>query len=102
MDNKHAHITHIERSCMHSDGFPPKGCLILHLFLLFTFHVNSVMHLYFNYLTIYDAFLFVSTQFILPYLLGWHAFANSIKPEDSGRTNIASSRYGGDFEWSRK
>ncbi|KAG2707255.1 hypothetical protein I3760_05G140200 [Carya illinoinensis] len=41
-------------------------------------------------------------NFILPYLLGWHAFANSIKPEDSGRTNIASSRYGGDFEWSRK
>lgn len=57
---------------------------------------------YFKYLTIYDTFGFVSMQFILPYLIGWHAFANSIKPEDSGRANIASSRYGGDFEWSRK
>ncbi|XP_062160923.1 single-stranded DNA-binding protein WHY1, chloroplastic-like [Alnus glutinosa] len=40
-------------------------------------------------------------NFILPYILGWHAFANSIKPEDTVRVNNANSRYGGDFEWSR-
>ncbi|CAB4295172.1 unnamed protein product [Prunus armeniaca] len=40
-------------------------------------------------------------NFILPYILGWHAYANSIKPEDSSRMNNSSSRYGGDFEWSR-
>lgn len=40
-------------------------------------------------------------NFILPYLLGWHAFANSIKPEDTSRGNNASSRYGGDVEWNR-
>jgi len=40
-------------------------------------------------------------NFILPYILDWHAFANSIKPEDTGRVNNANSRYGGDFEWSR-
>ncbi|KAB1208014.1 Single-stranded DNA-binding protein WHY1, chloroplastic [Morella rubra] len=31
----------------------------------------------------------------------WHAFANSIKPDDTSRVNSANSRYGGDFEWSR-
>ncbi|KAG2702276.1 hypothetical protein I3843_06G075900 [Carya illinoinensis] len=40
-------------------------------------------------------------NFILPYLLGWHAYANSIKPDDTSRVNSASSRYGGDYEWSR-
>ncbi|KAL5553924.1 hypothetical protein UlMin_041325 [Ulmus minor] len=41
-------------------------------------------------------------NFILPYLLGWHALANSIKPEDSSRgNNNASPKYGGDFEWNR-
>ncbi|XP_030472611.1 single-stranded DNA-binding protein WHY1, chloroplastic-like isoform X1 [Syzygium oleosum] len=40
-------------------------------------------------------------NFILPYLLGWHAYANSIKPNDPNRANSANSRYGGDFEWSR-
>lgn len=39
--------------------------------------------------------------FILPYLLGWHAFANSIKPEDQSRLNNANPRYGGDYEWNR-
>ncbi|KAJ0248002.1 Single-stranded DNA-binding protein WHY1 [Hirschfeldia incana] len=40
-------------------------------------------------------------NFVLPYLIGWHAFANSIKPEDTVRTNNASSNYGGDYEWNR-
>ncbi|KAI4328395.1 hypothetical protein L6164_020752 [Bauhinia variegata] len=40
-------------------------------------------------------------NFIIPYLLGWHAFANSIKPEDLDQTNKANPRYGGDYEWSR-
>ncbi|KAM1521175.1 hypothetical protein ACFX14_011595 [Malus domestica] len=40
-------------------------------------------------------------NFILPYILGWHAYANSIKPEDSGRANNSGIKYGGDFEWSR-
>ncbi|XVE91434.1 hypothetical protein REPUB_Repub01dG0009400 [Reevesia pubescens] len=40
-------------------------------------------------------------NFILPYLLGWHAFANSIKPDETSRMNNASPRYGGDYEWSR-
>ncbi|KAF7809166.1 single-stranded DNA-binding protein WHY1, chloroplastic-like [Senna tora] len=39
-------------------------------------------------------------SFIMPYLLGWHAFANTIKPEES-RMNNANPRYGGDYEWSR-
>lgn len=40
-------------------------------------------------------------NFLLPYLLGWHAFANAIKPEHTNRGNNASSRYGGDVEWNR-
>ncbi|GAV87585.1 Whirly domain-containing protein [Cephalotus follicularis] len=40
-------------------------------------------------------------DFILPYLIGWHAFADSIKPEDSNRANHADSRYGGDYEWNK-
>ncbi|KAL0657822.1 hypothetical protein Bca4012_078407 [Brassica carinata] len=40
-------------------------------------------------------------QFILPHLIGWQAFASSIKPEDSNRLNNASPKYGGDYEWSR-
>ncbi|KAF8087338.1 hypothetical protein N665_0588s0007 [Sinapis alba] len=40
-------------------------------------------------------------NFVLPYLIGWHAFANSIKPEETNRTNNASPNYGGDYEWNR-
>ncbi|KAK4261161.1 hypothetical protein QN277_004202 [Acacia crassicarpa] len=47
----------------------------------------SVFHSLFNY--------------IMPYLLGWHAFANSIKPDDQSRLNSANPRYGGDYEWNR-
>ncbi|KAK8493707.1 hypothetical protein V6N12_019294 [Hibiscus sabdariffa] len=39
-------------------------------------------------------------SFILPYLLGWHAFANSTKPDETSRVNNANPRYGGDYEWS--
>ncbi|KAJ0095317.1 hypothetical protein Patl1_15849 [Pistacia atlantica] len=39
--------------------------------------------------------------YILPYLLGWHAYANSIKPDDSIRANNANPKYGGDYEWNR-
>jgi len=37
----------------------------------------------------------------MPYLLGWHTFANSIKPEDTSGGNNANPRYGGDYEWNR-
>ncbi|XP_057745978.1 single-stranded DNA-binding protein WHY1, chloroplastic-like [Arachis stenosperma] len=40
-------------------------------------------------------------NFIMPYLLGWHTFANSIKPEDSRGANNANPTYGGDYEWNR-
>ncbi|XP_061338815.1 single-stranded DNA-binding protein WHY1, chloroplastic [Gastrolobium bilobum] len=40
-------------------------------------------------------------NFIMPYLLGWHAFANSIIPQDSSRVNNANPRSGGDYEWNR-
>ncbi|XP_022725945.1 single-stranded DNA-binding protein WHY1, chloroplastic-like isoform X2 [Durio zibethinus] len=40
-------------------------------------------------------------NFILPYLLGWHAFANSSKPDETTRLNNANPRSGGDYEWSR-
>ncbi|CAA0834700.1 Single-stranded DNA-binding protein WHY1-chloroplastic [Striga hermonthica] len=36
--------------------------------------------------------LISSFNFILPYLLGWHAFANTIKPEDSNRANDVNTR----------
>ncbi|KAJ4901228.1 hypothetical protein Rs2_15179 [Raphanus sativus] len=47
------------------------------------------------------AVLISAFNFILPHLIGWQAFANSIKPEDSNRLNNASPKYGGDYEWSR-
>lgn len=40
-------------------------------------------------------------NYIVPYLLGWHSFANSIKPEDSNRSNNANPRSGPEIEWSR-
>ncbi|XP_057481822.1 single-stranded DNA-binding protein WHY1, chloroplastic-like [Actinidia eriantha] len=40
-------------------------------------------------------------NFIVPYLLGWHTFASSIRPEDTSRVNNANSRTGAGFEWSR-
>ncbi|GKV22430.1 hypothetical protein SLEP1_g32305 [Rubroshorea leprosula] len=40
-------------------------------------------------------------NFLLPYLIGWHAFANSIKPDETSGVNFANARYGGDYEWSR-
>ncbi|KAL6190023.1 hypothetical protein ACLB2K_036424 [Fragaria x ananassa] len=42
-------------------------------------------------------------NYLLPYLISWHAYVNSVKPEDMSRVNNAtpSPRYGGDFEWSR-
>ncbi|WZZ73828.1 hypothetical protein YC2023_085198 [Brassica napus] len=47
------------------------------------------------------AVLISAFNFILPHLIGWQAFASSIKPEDSNRLNNASPKYGGDYEWSR-
>ncbi|KAG7558535.1 Whirly transcription factor [Arabidopsis thaliana x Arabidopsis arenosa] len=47
------------------------------------------------------AVLISAFNFILPHLIGWSAFANSIKPEDANRLNNASPKYGGDYEWSR-
>ncbi|XP_020572571.1 single-stranded DNA-binding protein WHY1, chloroplastic-like [Phalaenopsis equestris] len=40
-------------------------------------------------------------NFILPYLLGWHAFADNIKAEDSIRSNFTSTRSGPELEWGR-
>ncbi|XP_034911415.1 single-stranded DNA-binding protein WHY1, chloroplastic [Populus alba] len=42
-------------------------------------------------------------NYILPYLLGWHAYANanSIKSADSSRENNVNPRYGGDYDWNR-
>ncbi|XP_073134222.1 single-stranded DNA-binding protein WHY1, chloroplastic-like [Henckelia pumila] len=45
------------------------------------------------------AVLVSSFNFILPYLLGWHTFANSTRPEDASRLNNANSTV--DYEWSR-
>ncbi|GAB4839963.1 Single-stranded DNA-binding protein why1, chloroplastic [Ancistrocladus abbreviatus] len=47
------------------------------------------------------AVLVTAFNFILPYLLGWHVFADSIKPDDSGRVNNTNPRIGVDYEWSR-
>ncbi|VVA91302.1 unnamed protein product [Arabis nemorensis] len=47
------------------------------------------------------AVLISAFNFVLPYLIGWHAFASSIKPEETNRTNNAPPNYGGDYEWSR-
>lgn len=52
-------------------------------------------------LVLSDTLGLCSLQFILPYLLGWHAYASTIKPEDSSRANNANPRYGGDYEWNR-
>ncbi|XP_075524434.1 single-stranded DNA-binding protein WHY1, chloroplastic-like isoform X1 [Primulina tabacum] len=45
------------------------------------------------------AVLVSSFNFILPYLLGWHTFANSTRPEDASRLNNANSTV--DYEWNR-
>ncbi|XP_010496058.1 PREDICTED: single-stranded DNA-binding protein WHY1, chloroplastic [Camelina sativa] len=47
------------------------------------------------------AVLISAFNFVLPYLIGWHAFANPIKPEDANKMNNASPNYGGDYEWNR-
>ncbi|KAG8366305.1 hypothetical protein BUALT_Bualt17G0062500 [Buddleja alternifolia] len=47
------------------------------------------------------AVLVSSFNFIVPYLLGWHTLANSIRPDDANNTNNVNPRSGGDFEWSR-
>ncbi|KAG6397728.1 hypothetical protein SASPL_143898 [Salvia splendens] len=46
------------------------------------------------------AVLVSSFNFVLPYLLGWHTFANSIKPEDSNRQSSTNPR-SADFKWTR-
>ncbi|KAG5061932.1 hypothetical protein JHK85_003115 [Glycine max] len=38
---------------------------------------------------------------IMPYLLGWNAFGNSIKPEVYSQVNSTNPRYGADNEWNR-
>nr|GEX45825.1 single-stranded DNA-binding protein WHY1, chloroplastic-like [Tanacetum cinerariifolium] len=47
------------------------------------------------------AILISAFNFAVPYLLGWHTFVNSIRPEDTTRLNNANSRSGADLEWSR-
>ncbi|ERN04401.1 single-stranded DNA-binding protein WHY1, chloroplastic isoform X2 [Amborella trichopoda] len=40
-------------------------------------------------------------NFILPYLLGWHAFAESIRPVDTSQLTNANQRRGAELEWGR-
>ncbi|KAH1058331.1 hypothetical protein GYH30_002757 [Glycine max] len=40
-------------------------------------------------------------NYIMPYLLGWNAFGNSIKPEVYSQVNSTNPRYGADNEWNR-
>ncbi|KAI7732906.1 hypothetical protein M8C21_022350, partial [Ambrosia artemisiifolia] len=47
------------------------------------------------------AILVSAFNFVVPYLLGWHTFVNSIKPEGSPGVNNANARFGADLEWSR-
>ncbi|KAG5068035.1 hypothetical protein JHK85_000412 [Glycine max] len=47
------------------------------------------------------AVLRVLFNYIMPYLLGWNAFGNSIKPEVYSQVNNTKSRYGADNEWNR-
>ncbi|XP_076908415.1 single-stranded DNA-binding protein WHY1, chloroplastic-like [Bidens hawaiensis] len=47
------------------------------------------------------AILISAFNFAVPYLLGWHTFVNSIKPEGTTGLNNANSRSGADLEWSR-
>ncbi|KAF3431418.1 hypothetical protein FNV43_RR26149 [Rhamnella rubrinervis] len=47
------------------------------------------------------AVLVAAFNFILPYLMGWHSFANSIKPNDTNNANNAGRVYRGDYEWNR-
>ncbi|KAI3698939.1 hypothetical protein L2E82_42870 [Cichorium intybus] len=47
------------------------------------------------------AILVSAFNFAVPYLLGWHTFVNSIKPQDTTRLNNANPRSGADLEWSR-
>lgn len=39
-------------------------------------------------------------NFMLPYFMGWHAFANSMKLDEAS-VNGSNAKYGGDYEWSR-
>ncbi|CAL1357320.1 unnamed protein product [Linum trigynum] len=46
--------------------------------------------------------LVAAFNYILPYLIGWHAYTNSIQPGDSNtKPNNASPSYGADYEWSK-
>ncbi|KAI3717460.1 hypothetical protein L1987_69094 [Smallanthus sonchifolius] len=47
------------------------------------------------------AILISAFNFSVPYLLGWHTFVNSIKPEGTAGLNNANSRSGADLEWNR-
>ncbi|KAL3654198.1 Single-stranded DNA-binding protein why1, chloroplastic [Castilleja foliolosa] len=46
------------------------------------------------------AVLVSSFNFIIPYLIGWHTLANTMKTDDANRTNNANPR-SADFEWNR-
>lgn len=47
------------------------------------------------------AVLVSAFNFILPYLLGWHIFADSIRAVDSSLVNNTNPRGSVDYEWSR-
>ncbi|CAN6456031.1 unnamed protein product [Victoria cruziana] len=45
--------------------------------------------------------LISACNFILPYLMGWHAFAETISPEDSVRWTNSQQQSAADLEWNR-
>ncbi|XP_051149091.1 single-stranded DNA-binding protein WHY1, chloroplastic-like [Andrographis paniculata] len=59
--------------------------------------INSDESIYIPITKAEFAVLVSSFNFIVPYLLGWHTFASSTKPEDPTRTN----RSGAELEWNR-
>lgn len=84
-EQKHQH----QQVLIDSDTVQSKSLELWHT--VFNLHQLFIMH--------FDSY---SLQFILPYLLGWHAYASTIRADDTARTNNANPRYGGDYEWNRQ
>lgn len=73
------------------------------LMISFPSHYIHFLFCFIEYaiIILYIFFCLVWMQFILPHLLGWQAFANTIKPEDSLRSNNTTSGSGAELEWGR-
>lgn len=77
---------------------------ITYSFILFSTESGMIFSISFNLVEVLwylSQWNLMCLQFILPYLLGWHAFANAIKPEDSIRSNNMTARSGAELEWGR-